>query len=67
MSLAILVKASSFLTKGKIAALVGAKTAGNLSTVRSLPSSKVSSCKLLENTAKNILSNPIEVSKTYGV
>src|SRR5690554_884781 len=54
----------SFLTNGKIAALVGAKTEGNLKTVRTEPSSNVSSCNDLENIAKKRRSNPTEVSTT---
>jgi elongation factor Ts len=50
----------------KIATLVGAKTAGNFRTVLVVLFSNSSSCRALEKTAKNILSNPIEVSTTYG-
>ena len=43
---------------------VGAKTEGNRNTVLVEPSSNVSSCNAFENTAKNILSKPTEVSTT---
>ncbi|MNG34402.1 hypothetical protein D3C84_1208760 [compost metagenome] len=54
----------SFLTKGKTATFVGAKTDGNFKTVLVEPSSKTSSCNDVAKTAKNIRSNPTEVSTT---
>ena len=47
-----------------IETLIGDKIAGNLSTVLEDPSSNISSHSELEKIAKNILSTPIEVSKT---
>ena len=54
----------SFLTNGKTAAFVGASTDGNCKTVLVDPSSNISSFKEVAKTAKNILSNPTEVSTT---
>ena len=42
------------------------RMAGSFKTILSDPSSKTSFCRAVENTDKNILSNPIDVSITYG-
>ena len=54
----------SFLTSGRTATFVGASAGGNLRTVREEPSYKTSSVSAFEKTAKNIRSNPTDVSTT---